>query len=129
MKYCEQCGHKVNSDQKFCKECGKAIKAERINPKVAVHKEKRLKPETMIKKSNKQSWIRLKVTLFTCMIIMISAFVGHRSAEAYFDRNAQIDRLVDTLFSKDYEEIVKILHSTNIEMVIDLDSAAFLLIH
>lgn len=125
MKYCEQCGHKVNTVQKFCKECGKAIKAESIHAKVAVHKEIRLKPDTMIKKSNKQSWIRLKVALFTCMIIMISAFVCHRSAEAYFDRNAQIDRLVDTLFSENYDEIVKILHSTTSEMVIDLDSTAF----
>ncbi|WP_423188957.1 zinc ribbon domain-containing protein [Alkalibacterium sp. f15] len=125
MNYCEECGHKLEYEQKFCQGCGAAVVPKDTNSSQGdPHITKEPKhPEKKGASSSKKPFPKgVIVTSVLVIFLSVAGYFSYQYGQDYYSVRNQVDRMVKILHSKDYESIAANLTSTHDELEIDEDT-------
>ncbi|WP_225743760.1 zinc ribbon domain-containing protein [Marinilactibacillus sp. Marseille-P9653] len=143
MKFCENCGHKLEGNQKFCEKCGAKVKPVEIENKssestsgldktdqtnVTAHNQEPLqknKQNTLTKPNNHNPVPKPIIAGLVIIVLLITGSVfGYQKGKEYYSLNNQIDRYIETLQSRNYSEIAAVLTTSNENFEISEDTIA-----
>lgn len=115
MKYCENCGAKLDEDSLFCEECGTKIEdvASATSVKRAPKKVER-KPLT-----KKQKTIGLSI--FALILVL---FLGYNVGTTVYSQENQTSKITEALASKDAEQIAGVVTSNDSNFEVNAENLA-----
>lgn len=105
MRFCENCGEKLLEGSKFCEECGSSVEnaseetTKPVKPKESMPKVKLTKIQ--------------KIMIGSIVGIGALSFVGYKVGESVYSQEKQTEALIETLSSKDSEELAKVLKTND----------------
>lgn len=130
MKFCENCGEKLEPNQKFCEKCGAKVNDAVVESSKAPSTHTSLKDSGSKGSASEQSVSQEKtqqvektlkpipkgalIGIGAAAVLLIGGFFAYQKAEDYYSLNNQVDRYIESLQSRDYDEIASVL-STSVE--------------
>lgn len=116
MKFCENCGTKLDGDSLFCEECG--AKVEDSVSAASGQKDKRtIKNNKRKPLTKKQKTIAVSIIAFVLVV-----FLGYNVGKTVYSQENQIERITEALASKDAEKIADVVTTNDPNFEINAES-------
>lgn len=120
MKYCEECGSKLEKDSMFCEECGtkvtdvKDVTTPEVSQKSSSVKKIEIKPLSKTQKIIGASVVSAAVLLFA----------GYHIGSSVYSEENQKNQLIDALVAKDADALAKVVSTTDPNFEVSPESLA-----
>lgn len=120
MKYCEECGSKLEKDSMFCEECGtkvtdvKDVTTPEVSQTSSSVKKIEIKPLSKTQKIIGASVVSAAVLLFA----------GYHIGSSVYSEENQKNQLIDALVAKDADALAKVVSTTDPNFEVSPESLA-----
>lgn len=120
MKYCEECGSKLEKDSMFCEECGtkvtdvKDVTTPEVSQKSSSVKKIEIKPLSKTQKIIGASVVSAAVLLFA----------GYHIGSSVYSEENQKNQLIEALVAKDADALAKVVSTTDPNFEVSPESLA-----
>ena len=105
MKYCEECGEKLEANSKFCEKCGKKVD----NSSNTVESSKHTSKSVIKKTPRKPLTKKQKLVIGSIAAIAVLAFAGYKIGENVYSEENQRAKIIKTVSSGDSEQLADII--------------------
>lgn len=109
MKYCEECGEKLEENSKFCEKCGRKVESDSNAGPSPVENT----GHTVQKAPRKPLSKKQKMIIGGIGAAVILAFAGYKVGENVYSEENQRAKLIETISSGDADELAKALTTTD----------------